>query len=133
MAGMKFRIKGKEYDAEAGLKKATLLTLFELKSRHGIGMKQLAATAKKFEEITDPMELLDNTESFQLFLVVIWLARKYAGEKLTLEEANDDFSIDELALIVDDEEAPEAAGPDPKAPASAPAAQPPMPTEPPRI
>lgn len=133
MAGMKFRIGDKEYDAELGLRKASLLTLFELKSKHGIGLKSLAATAKKFEQIADPMDLLEDEESFQLFLVVIWLARKYAGEKLTLEEANSDFALDELVLVVEDEPEAEAAGPDPKAPASAPAALPPMPQEPPAI
>ena len=131
MSAMQFRIKGKLYDAEAGLRKVTLLTLFELKSRHGIGMKQLAATAKKFEAITDPMELLEDEEAFKLFLVVIWLARKHAGENMTLEEANNDFSLDEMALIVPDDE---AVAPAPKAPTdSVPAVLPAMPAAPPSI
>lgn len=130
MSGMQFEINGKTYDAELGLRKATLLTLFELKSRHGVGVKKLAETAKRFEKITDPMELLEDTDSFQLFLIVIWLARRYAGEKLTLEQANDDFALDELKLIVPDSEGPAA---DPKGPTdSAPDGVPPMPTEPPR-
>ncbi len=126
MAGMQFRIKGNLYDAELGLRKASLLTLFELKSRHGVGLKSLASTAKKFEQISDPMDLLEDTESFQLFLIIIWMARRYAGEKLTLEQANDDFALDEFSMVLPDAE--EEAG-DPKAPAaSAPDAVPPMPT-----
>lgn len=129
MAGMQFKIKGVLYDAEMGLRKATLLTLFELKSKHGVGLKSLAATAKKFEQISDPMELLEDAESFQLFLIIIWMARRYAGEKISLEQANDDFALDEFSLVLPDEPEREAAGGDPKAPvASAPDAVPPMPT-----
>lgn len=95
---MKFLIEGREYDLKNGIAKATLYTLFELKSRYGIGMKSLVGSAKKMESLTDPMELLEDEASFKVFMALIWLARRYAGEKLTLEEANnvslDDFTVE---------------------------------------
>jgi hypothetical protein len=49
---------------------------------------------------------------------MIWLARRYAGEKVTLDEATD-FPLDTFMLVgEDDDEAEAQEGPDPKAPAS---------------
>jgi len=109
---MKFSIHGKVYDAEAGLQKVSLQTLFELKTEHNLGMKSLAAQAEKFQNVTDPMDILEDAASFKVFLVVIWLARKHAGENLTLEEANSDFGIADLQFVIP-EDVPES----PKAPA----------------
>lgn len=111
---MKFLIEGREYDAEAGVQKVTLATLYELKVRHGIGMKGIMAAAKKISEFTDPMDLLEDKEAFQAFRVIIWLARKHAGEKnISLDDATS-FPLDTLMLIVEEEDEDEA---DPKAPA----------------
>jgi hypothetical protein len=110
---MKFRINGKEYDAGAGVEKATLQTLYVLKVKHGIGMRSLADAALRLEKITDPMEILEDPEGLQAFMVIVWLARKQAGEFLTLEEANDDFGIADLELVEDDE--PEVGSESPKA------------------
>lgn len=111
---MKFKINGTEYDPEMGLRKATLQTLFELKVKHGIGMKSLMASAKRMEKISDPTDLLEDPEAFQTFMVVIWLARRYAGERLSLEEANDDFGIADLVLVTEDGDAEKLAAADPK-------------------
>lgn len=100
---MKFRINGKEYDAGAGLEKATLQTLYVLKVKHGIGLKSLAEAAKRLEKISDPMEIMEDTEGLQAFMVIIWLARKHAGEIISLEDANDDFGIADLEMVDDDE------------------------------
>jgi hypothetical protein len=118
---MKFLIAGKEYDAEAGVSKVSLATLYELKVRTGIGMKGIMAAAKKISEFTDPMDLLEDKDAFQAFRVIIWLARKHAGEKnITLDDATN-FPLDSLMLVIeDDDDDTEAV--DPKAPpASGPA------------
>lgn len=116
---MKFLIEGREYDVERGLSKASLYTLFELKSKYGIGVKSMVSAAKKMENLADPMDLLDDEESFKTFLAIIWLARRYAGEKCTLEEANS-MPLDSLQIVAEDGDE-EAA---PKAPTvSAPAAK----------
>jgi hypothetical protein len=129
---MKFVIRGKEYDVVAGLEKATLQTLYVLKVRQGIGMKSLMEQAKKMEKIKDPLDLLEDENTFQVLMAVIWLARKHAGENLTFEEANE-FGISELEVVDEDDDEPEvlAAEADPKAsPDSAPAALPPTVTAP---
>lgn len=108
---MKFKIDEKEYDAEAGIAKVTLTTLYELKLRHGIGMQTLMEMLQKFEKFQTPMEILEDKHAFQAFRVLIWLARKHAGEKLSLDEANE-FPLDTLEIIMPEED---EVAPDPKA------------------
>jgi hypothetical protein len=122
---MKFVIRGKEYDVIAGLEKATLQTLYVLKVRQGIGMKSLMEQAQKMEKIKDPLDLLEDENTFQVLMAVIWLARKHAGENITFEEANE-FGISELQVVNEDGDEPEVLAADPKAsPDSAPDAPPP--------
>lgn len=106
-------IGDREYDAEAGISKATLTTAYELKVRTGIGMKTLAERASKLGEFKDATDVLEDKDAFQAFRIIIWLARKHAGEKnLSLDDATD-FSMDDFRMVVDeDEQEPE---PDPKA------------------
>lgn len=110
---MKFTIRGKEYDVEAGASKATLQTLYVMRTKYGIGVKALAEMGKKFATYANPMEILDDPEAFNAFRAMIWLARTHAGEKITMEEACD-FALDEMIFEVPDPE-PEAAAADPKA------------------
>lgn len=99
---MKFLIEGREYDLERGLSKASLYSLFELKSRYGIGVKSMVETAKRMDKMPDPMDLLDDEDAFKVFLAIVWLARRYAGEKLTLEEANS-MALDSLQIVNDED------------------------------
>lgn len=96
---MKFLINNTEYDPVAGMKHVTLQTLYELKARYGIGVKSLKAIAQKMDAMDDVSDVLEDPESFQVLLVMIWLARRYAGERLTLEQANDDFGIVDMKII----------------------------------
>lgn len=114
---MKLRINGTVYDPVLGLQKVTLQTLFELKVRHGVSIRDLQAAARKMDKITDPIEVFEDAEAFQTFMVIIWLARRYAGEKVSLEEANSDFGLVDLEIIREAEDEPE------KAPATPPKAQ----------
>lgn len=100
---MKFRIGDKHYDVEQGAAKATLQTLYVMKTKYGIGMKQLAEVSKKFKTYKNPMDLLDDPEAFNAFRAMIWLARTHAGEKLTFEEACD-FPLDEMTFETDEPE-----------------------------
>jgi hypothetical protein len=84
---VKLLVNGKQYDVEAGMAQADLYSLYELKARYGIGMKSLLEAGTSMEGL-DPMDLLEDEKLFQAFLAMIWLARRHAGEKLTLEEAN---------------------------------------------
>ena len=99
---MKFRIGENEYDAREAVERISLQTLVDLKRSSGMGIKSLVTAARKFGEYKDPLDLLDNLESLDAFRVLIWLARRHAGEKMTLEQANS-FPLNEFALIVEDD------------------------------
>lgn len=108
---MKFTINGVEYDVEAGASKATLQTLYVMKTKYGIGVKQLVSMSRKFKEFENPLDILDDPEAFNAFRAMIWLARTHAGEKLTLDEACD-FPLDQMVFSTPDVEDEDA---DPKA------------------
>jgi hypothetical protein len=99
-----FIIEGKEYDVEAGLAKVTLHTLFELKVKHGVSAKDLQDMARYLQKFDgQPGEvLLNDKTALRALMVVIWLARKHAGEKVTLEEANS-FSMDQFLIKAEEE------------------------------
>jgi hypothetical protein len=123
---MKFTIEGREYDVEAGASKATLQTLYVMKTKYGIGVKQLVEMSRKFKTFKNPLDILDDPDAFNAFRAMIWLARVHAGEKLTMDEACD-FPLDQLVFTAPDEPEAEA---DPKAEAdSAPADEVPPETE----
>jgi hypothetical protein len=114
-------IDGKEYDTIHSMQKPSLSILKEMLVKTGMGMKTLAERADKLNGIT-PIDILDDAEHLETLMVLVWLARRVAGEVLTLEEAND-FPLDSMLRVVDDK--PEEEAPDPKAQAgSAPAAKP---------
>lgn len=117
---MKFKITGKDtiYDAQAGVEKATLHQLYELKVKHGIGVKTLAHMVHNMSKFEDPTDVLDDKDGFRALMIVIWLARRHAGEPLSLEEATN-FPISDLEMV--EEEVPEAVA-DPKAPTASEAA-----------
>lgn len=118
---MKFRIGEKHYDVEQGAAKATLQTLYVMKTKYGVGIKDLAEVSKKFKKFKNPIDILDDPEAFNAFRAMIWLARVHAGENLTFEEACS-FPLDELVF---EDEAAEESEPDPKAaPGTDPGAEP---------
>lgn len=108
---MKFTINGVEYDVEAGASKATLQTLYVMKTKYGIGVKQLVEMSRKFKTFENPLDILDDPDAFNAFRAMIWLARTHAGEKLTLDEACD-FPLDQMVFTTPDADPEEA---DPKA------------------
>jgi hypothetical protein len=120
---MKFMIGDKEYDAEQGVAKVSLSTLYELKVKHGIGMKTLVSMTRHFADFKDPLDLLEDKNAFRAFMIIIWLARRYAGEHCSLEEASQ-FPLDSLRIVNDEPEpesdpkAPTASSPDESAPAT---------------
>lgn len=118
---MIFVIEGKEYDVEQGLSKVTLTTLFELKAKHGISAPDLQSMANYLQKFNGkkPEELLADKFALRALMVVIWLARKHAGERVTLEEANN-FAMDDF-FMKPSEEDNDAADPKATEPASDPA------------
>jgi hypothetical protein len=113
MPKMVFSINGKEYDALLALAKVSLNTLYELKTKTGIGMQTLMKMVSKMGDFKDPTELLEDKDAFNAFRIIIWLARTHAGEKLSISEAND-FPITDLLLVGDpalEDTAPKATPP----------------------
>lgn len=106
---MKFMIRGGEtvYDAEAGVEKASLGLLYDLKVRTGIGVKTLARMVQNLSKFKDPMDILEEKDGFRALMIVIWLARQHAGEKITIEQANN-VPLSDLILLSEEKE-PEAA------------------------
>lgn len=99
MSDMKLIIGETEYDAGEALAKVSLSTLYELKVRTGYGAKSLAEGAKRIGKMVgeDPMQILEDKEAFQVFRIIVWLARRHAGERMSLDEATD-FPLDQMFL-----------------------------------
>lgn len=121
--GMKFMLRGGEtvYDCEAGIEKASLGLLYELKVKTGVGVKQLARMVQTLGKFEDPMDALSDKDAFRALMIVIWLARRHAGEKLSVEEAND-VALNDFILVRDEPEEVEEAAPKATLPDSGPGA-----------
>ncbi|MEA5454471.1 hypothetical protein SPF06_07035 [Sinomonas sp. JGH33] len=134
---MKFRLRDREYDLQAALERPTLLLLREMKIRTGYGMKAIRDMAPRFQKtmgaaegLTDEqkeelfIEAMDDPDFLGVFIAMIWLARRHAGEQLSFDEAAS-FEFDELEMVADEqdpkEEVPEPAPVDVEAAAARPA------------
>lgn len=121
---MKLKISGKEYDVDAGASKATLQTLYVMQREYGVNMADLAEKAERFKGVRDPRQLLGNPDLLEALLILIWMARRYAGEIMSLEESGS-FPIDELEFVPEPAPEPDpkertGSGPDAEPPAAAP-------------
>jgi hypothetical protein len=98
---VKLILSGREYELEDALQRSTLADLYQLKLKTGIGMKTLKASLEAMGEFDNPEDFLDDERVLLAFNALIWLCRRRAGEKLTLEEAND-VPISEVAFETDE-------------------------------
>ncbi len=96
---MKIKIGETQYDA-AEIGRLSLYDLIELKKQTGLDV----------DDITGPLEAMKDDESLIstgsgviALAALVWLARRKAGETLTLEEATD-FPLEDLEFIDDEEE-----------------------------
>ena len=99
---MKFVIDGVKYGLEESVTKATLGDLYVLKVKLGVSVKTISATFGRLDGMS-PMDILDDAEVLLNLQGVIWLARRKAGEALTLEEAGEVPFMD-LSIESDDDE-----------------------------
>lgn len=131
----KLKISGVVYDMETAIPKTSLQTLLIMKRDYGYTMPMIVKLSSKLEKLTDPMAVLEDEEMLQGFLIIIWLARRHAGEDVTLEESSNAVILDEIEMVEDDEAEPEAAAADPKEQtgSEAGASVPPLPPGPPTI
>lgn len=101
---MKLKIRGKVYDVEAAVSKVTLQNLLVMQRDYGVNMADLAERVARFKDVKDPRQLLGNPDLLEALLILIWMARRYAGEDMTLEESGS-FPMDEIEFIPDEEPA----------------------------
>ena len=99
---MKIKIGIKEYEM-ASIGKATLFDIMEIKKATGMTIGEveehlttLGSNGEDPDETGE--ELMSNPEALIALGALIWLTRRRAGERLTLEEACD-FPLDELEFI----------------------------------
>lgn len=127
----KLVIQGTPYELEDAIGEAAIGDLYTLKVKLGISVKTINQTFKLIGEEAkrddfEAVDLLDNPDLLLNLQGLIWLAKRKAGEKVTLDAAGqipfsalsfetDDDELDEVVPTVDD-------GNDPKALVSAEAA-----------
>lgn len=106
-----------EYDIEETLKNASLNDLFYLKSKTrsddfplGVSMKSLGEGMQQWGKFDDPSDILDDLEALMNLRSLVFLCRRHAGEKLTLDEANE-FPIEDFKFDVEEGDQVEAADP----------------------
>lgn len=100
---MKLVLAGTEYSVNDSLQKATLSDLLQLKVKTGIGMKTLKDSLDLMSTLADPEDFLDDERILLALNALIWLCRRHAGERLTLDEAND-VALEDVSFNTDDED-----------------------------
>ena len=100
---MKLKVAGKVYDLEEAIMGTELGTIRVMKKEYGWTMPRLAQLAGKMEQLSDPAAIFEDDELFDGFLVMIWLARVYYGENITLDEASK-IKLGELMLVPDEDD-----------------------------
>lgn len=104
-----------EFDVKDTLEDVSLNDLYYLKTKtkneefpKGVSMKSLGESLERFAEI-DEEEILEDAEALMTLRSLIFLCRRHAGERVTLDSANafplQDFTFD----VSDDEENEEQA------------------------
>lgn len=99
---MKLIISGVEYPLE-NINEASLDDLMQLRKQTGLGIKGLREQLATFSDGDDPESVLDDPDKLLALGALVWLARRKAGEKLTLEQACA-FPLSEMEML-DDEDA----------------------------
>lgn len=146
---MRIELNGNTYDLSEAVSKAKLNDLMELKLKtqstgEGVSVKSIRGTFMRMgdtfkamsgqsDEMTDEqmaealseafLELLSDAEFVRNFVGVIFLARRRAGEKVTVEEAGE-FAFSDIHFIPPSEEAGTSEQGDDAAPFTDPGAAP---------
>ncbi len=99
---MLLRIDGKDYSITDALTHPSLYDLHALKLSTGMGLQSLMKATDRIDEYKgDFMQAFEESDLLLAFMAIIWLARRCAGERLTMEEANS-FPVDEIEMIEED-------------------------------
>jgi hypothetical protein len=108
-------VAGTAYHFNA-LNKASLLDLIELKKQTGLSTGDLEKLVGKLEDAKDDPEFsfIDDEGNLIALAVMIWLARRRAGERSLKFEDSADVPLDEIAFVAEDsDDEDDAESPDP--------------------
>lgn len=100
----KFLISGKKYDLDNAFARPSLNDLVALRLETGLGVQSLRRQVAEIDTLEGGLnsdEFFDRPELMNALRALIWLARKAAGEKLTLSEANA-FPWEDFDVVDDD-------------------------------
>lgn len=102
-------IKGVRYDFDA-LNKASLLDLIALKKETGLTMQTLSNIYEALEKRSkEPdYDFLGDEDNLLLMAVLLWLARRKAGERTLSFEESADAPLSEIEFVADPDDEPEA-------------------------
>lgn len=108
-------VAGTEYAFDA-LNKASLLDLIELKKQTGLTAGDLESLVGKLEEQKDDPDFsfIDDEGNLLVLAVLIWLARRRAGERSLKFEDSADVPLDEISFVADGTDEEPAESPDPQ-------------------
>lgn len=108
---MKLIIGDVEYPL-ANINEASLDDLMALRKETGLGIKALRQHLDAVSTL-DSDDVLDDPDALLAIGALVWLARRKAGERLTLEQACD-FPLAQLQIVDDGEAVTEVDDVDPK-------------------
>lgn len=111
---MRIRIKDREYDP-ASANDATLWDLCEMQKQTGLSLDAMQSRLEAISGLPEDEQAaaMFQPDNLMAIMTLVWLLRRRAGERLTLEEATSDFAVHELTFASDEGEDD---APDPKAP-----------------
>lgn len=97
---MKLVIGSTQYDLEHAMQKASLNDLYDMTFQTGVGMSSLGSSLEGVN--TDDLDaVMDDPKVFQALRCLIFLARRYAGEKVSVAQANA-FPFSDLSFLEDE-------------------------------
>lgn len=107
---MKLVIKGTPYDVNDAFKVPTINDMLRIVKVTGLSLADISTRFVEMAEAGDNAQVAGSTRLMEGFRAFVWLVRTAAGEKVTLDEAND-FTWSDWHFDVEAEEA--QAEPDP--------------------
>jgi hypothetical protein len=107
---VKLVIKGTPYDVNDAFKVPTINDMLRIVKVTGLSLADISTRFVEMAEAGDNAQVAGSTRLMEGFRAFVWLVRTAAGEKVTLDEAND-FTWSDWHFDVEAEEA--QAEPDP--------------------
>lgn len=107
--GTKIVISGVKYGLDDSVGRASLGDLYTLKVKLGVSVKTITKTFARFGELAEnddfsPLDMLDDAEIIRNLQGIVFLARRKAGENISVDDAGMVSFMDIEFELEDDEE-----------------------------